>query len=268
MLRLMRSELFRLRKRPQSWVMTLIMLAGVVATYVTMAVAAIVMRDPNEPSDLIAPGRIFESGMQLVTGLGYIIVAIVAASIIGNEYGWGTIRPLVARARSRHALIAAKFLTLGLFIVCLLLIGLIASILCSTIGSLVVGTEVSIGAGTLADWFVSFLRLLVAQLPYAALGFFATLLARSTAVGIGVGIGIAVLEAAIWSLVALVTDALEPVRRLGLDYSSTVLFHINAHTDDIARGEAVRAVVILLTWTAIFVGASFWVFQQRDVTTD
>ncbi len=268
MLRLMRSELFRLRKRPQCWVMAMIMAIGVIATYTSLAVAAIVMGDPNEPTDLIAPQRVFESGMQMVAGLGYILVAIVAASIIGNEYSWGTIRPLVARARSRPALIGAKLLTLGISIVSLMLLGFVLAICCSIVGSLVVGTDMTIDASIVGDWSLSLLRMLLAQAPYAALGFFVTMLARSTAVGIGVGIGIAILEPAIWSVIALATSRLEPVRRLGLDYASTTMFHINAHIEQVSAGEAARAALILLAWTIALVAASFWLFLRRDVTND
>lgn len=268
MLRLIRSELFRLRKRPQSWVMMMVMVAGVIATYTSLAIATFVMSDPAEPTRLTSPQNLFESGMQMVSGLAFVLVAIVAASIVGNEYSWGTIRPLVARARNRSSLLGAKILTLTLFVVSLLLVGLVSCIVCATIGSFVVGADISIGISTIGDWFVSFLRLLIAQLPYAALGFFATLLARSTAVGIGVGIGIAILESSIWALIGLATDAFEPVRRLGLDHASNVIFHINAHIEPVSTGEVVRALVILVTWTALFVGGSFWTFQRRDVLTD
>jgi ABC-2 type transport system permease protein len=268
MLRLMRSELFRLRKRPQCWVMALVMVFGVIATYTSLAVAAILMSDPNEPADLIAPQRVFESGMQLVAGLGYVLTAIVAASIIGNEYSWGTIRPLVARARSRPALIWAKLLTLGAYIAGLTLLGFLMAVFCAVVASFVIGTDISFSTSLLGDWAVSLLRMLLAQLPYAALSFFVTMVARSTAVGIGVGIGIAILEPAIWSLIALATDRFEPVRRLGLDYASTTMFHINTHVQEVSAGEATRSAFTLALWTIALVAASFWIFMRRDVTND
>lgn len=268
MLRLMRSEMFRLRKRPQCWVMALVMAFGVIATYVSLAVAAIVMSDPNEAEDLVAPQRVFESGMQLVAGLGYVLTAIVAASIIGNEYSWGTIRPLVARARSRPALIWAKLLTLGAYIVGLMVLGFLMAVACAVVGSFIIGTDISMNASIAGDWGLSLLRMLLAQLPYAALAFFVTMAARSTAVGIGVGIGIALLEPAIWSLIGLATDRFEPIRRLGLDYASTTMFHINTHVQEVSAGEATRSAIVLAIWTVALVAASFWIFLRRDVTND
>ena len=266
MLRLLRSEIFRLRKRPQSWVLGIIMLGGVATVYVGLTIAALVMSDPSEPKDVITPASIFESGMQLVSGLGYLLIAIVAASLIGNEYSWGTIRPLVSRSCSRNALLSAKLVTLAMYAVALLLAGLVASIACSTVASFVVGNVHGIGVSLVGEWAVSFLRLLVAQLPYAALVFFVTLLSRSTAVGIGVGIGIGLLEPALWALAGLMTDAFEPVRRFGLDYPSSLLYNMNASLDTVTAGEASRAVVILFMWSALFVASSYVVFNRRDVT--
>lgn len=266
MLRLLRSEIFRLRKRPQSWVLGIIMLGGVATVYVGLTIAALIMSDPGKPKETIMLSSIFESGMQLVSGLGYLLIAIVAASLIGNEYSWGTIRPLVARSCSRNALLSAKLITLAMYAVALLLGGLVASIACSAIASFVVGNIQGVGSGLAGDWALSFLRLLVAQLPYASLVFFVTLLSRSTAVGIGVGIGIGLLEPALWALAALMTDAFESVRKFGLDYPSSLLYNMNARLENVTVGEASRAVVILVAWSAIFVAFSYVVFNRRDVT--
>jgi ABC-type transport system involved in multi-copper enzyme maturation permease subunit len=267
MLRLLRSEIFRLRKRPQSWVLGIIMLGGVATVYVGLVVAAFLMSDDREPKRLIQPAQLFESGMQLASGLGFLLVAIVAASLIGNEYSWGTIRPLVSRAPNRHAIISAKLITLLMYSTCLLLVGLVACLACSIVGTLVVGGALGIDGGLVGDWSLSFVRMMLAQLPYAALTFFATLLARSTAVGIGVGIGIGVLEAAVWGLAGLVTDAFETIRKFGLDYPSTQLFNMNAGTDSVSASEASQAVVTMVVWTILFVATSYYVFNRRDVTT-
>jgi ABC-type transport system involved in multi-copper enzyme maturation permease subunit len=267
MLRLLRSEIFRLRKRPQSWVLGIIMLGGVVTVYVGLTIAALVMSDPSEPKDGLMLSSIFESGMQLVSGLGFLLIAIVAASLIGNEYGWGTIRPLVSRSSSRSALLSAKLITLAIYAIVLLMTGLVASIACSTVASFIVGNVEGLGSALIGDWTISFLRMLVAQLPYAALVFFVTLLSRSTAVGIGVGIGIGLLEPALWALAGLVTDALESVRKFGLDYPSSILFNMNAGFEHVTAGEASRAVVTLVVWSTIFIAFSYVVFNRRDVTS-
>jgi ABC-type transport system involved in multi-copper enzyme maturation permease subunit len=245
MLRLLRSELFRLRKRPQCWVLGIVMVGGVASLYAGITIATLMMSDNSGPREALAPENIFSSGMQLVVGAGFILLAIVAASIVGNEFAWGTIRPLV-----------------------LLASGLVACIACAAVGSLIAGTGGWGTAGMVGDWIVSFLRLLLAQAPYTALAFFVTLLARSTAVGIGVGIGVGILEAALWSVLTLITDAFESIRKLGLDYPSTLFYNLNTGYDDATVAEAWMAAAILTGWTILFVGATYVVFARRDVTSE
>ncbi len=268
MLRLLRSELFRLRKRPQCWVLGIVMVGGVASLYAGITIATLMMSDNSGPREALAPENIFSSGMQLVAGAGFILLAIVAASIVGNEFAWGTIRPLVARSPSRHALISAKLLALAFYGVVLLASGLVACIACAAVGSLIAGTGGWGTAGMVGDWIVSFLRLLLAQAPYTALAFFVTLLARSTAVGIGVGIGVGILEAALWSVLTLITDAFESIRKLGLDYPSTLFYNLNTGYDDATVAEAWMAAAILTGWTILFVGATYVVFARRDVTSE
>src|SRR5680860_319514 len=120
MIHMLHSELFRLRKRPQTWIMALIMVLGVGVVYGGLTIAALVLSDPEEAKESLLLPKVFETGMQFVTLAGYILTVVVASSLIGNEYGWNTIRPLVARARSRNALLGAKWITVLLYSVALM----------------------------------------------------------------------------------------------------------------------------------------------------
>ncbi|MBA3276272.1 MAG: hypothetical protein H0T72_10795, partial [Chloroflexia bacterium] len=51
MMHLLRSEIFRLRKRPQAWILALIMVLAVGAFYVALAIAASVISDPESTED-------------------------------------------------------------------------------------------------------------------------------------------------------------------------------------------------------------------------
>jgi len=268
MINLLRSEIFRLRKRPQAWILGVIMVLAVGAFYVSLTVAASVLSDPSgTEEDLILP-NIFENGMQIVTLIGYILTVVLASGLIGNEYSWNTIRPLLARARSRNALLSAKWITVLLYSIGLFLLGFLATIAFSAAASTIIGNFESVDAGTLGDWLVAFGRILISQLPYAALAFTLALIARSNAVGIAVGIGLGFLEPAIWGLLGLVTDAFDEVRKFGLEYPSTLLFNMNSgFDDDVSTGEAWRAVATLGVWVAILVAATYYFFNKRDVTS-
>jgi ABC-type transport system involved in multi-copper enzyme maturation permease subunit len=226
-----------------------------------------VVSDPSGPKETLELDRIFDNGMQLAYLVGIILSVVVASGLIGNEYSWNTIRPLVARARSRNALLSAKWITVTLYSIGLFLVGLLSCIGFSAVTSALVGNFDGVSAGLVADWVAGFGRLLVASLPYAALAFCLSLLFRSNAVGIAVAIGIGLLEPALWSLLGLLTDAFEPVRKLGMDYPATLLSNMSTTFEDpVSMAEAWRAVATLTGWTAIFVGLTYYFFNKRDVT--
>lgn len=268
MMQLLRSEIFRLRKRPQAWILALIMVLAVGGFYVALAIAASVISDPESTEDSLKLPNIFENGMQIATLIGFILTVVLASGLIGNEYSWNTIRPLLARARSRSALLTAKWLTVFLYSIGLFLVGFIATIGFSAATSAIVGGFESVDGATVGDWIVAFGRILVSQLPYAALAFALALITRSNAVGIAVGIGVGFLEPAIWGLLGLVTDAFDEVRKFGLEYPSTLLFNMNSNLDDaVSVSEAWRAVATLGVWVAIMVSATYYFFNKRDVTS-
>lgn len=267
MVTLLRSEVFRLRKRPQAWILMVIMVLAVATFYVAAAISAAVMTDPSGPKETIELARIFDNGVQLARIVGLILAIVVAAGLIGNEYSWNTIRPLVARATSRSALLTAKWITITAFAIGLFLLGLLASIGFSAVTSAIVGVPGDFSTSMVGDWAIGFVRLLVADLPYVALAFCLTLVFRSNAVGIAVAIGIGLLEPVLWALLGMLGDAFDTVRQFGLEYSSSRLGDMSTTwSEPVSSAEAWQAVATLGAWTAIFVGLTYWVFNRRDIT--
>lgn len=267
MMHLLRSELFRLRKRPQTWILILIMIAAAGAFYASLTVATFILSDPSQAEQNLQLDSIFGNGMQLVLFTGSILSVVLASGLIGNEFGWNTIRPLLARATNRNALLTAKLVTVILATVTLFFVGFIATIVFSTMGALVAGSFKGIGAGTLVDWLTSMAGMMVSQVPYVILTFCAALLSRSNAAGIAIGIGAGILEPAIWGLLGLVTSAFDTVRKFGLEHPSSRLSTLNTNMQDVSSGEAWRAVIVLAAWSALMLVATFMVFNRRDVTS-
>jgi ABC-2 type transport system permease protein len=247
--------------------MALIMVLSVGAFYVAMVIAASVIADPEGARESLQLTNIFDSGMQIATLVGYILTVVLASGQIGNEYSWNTIRPLLARARSRGALLSAKWIAVLLYSAGLFLIGMLAAIAFSAVTSTIAGNFTGASTEMLGEWVVSFGRVLISQLPYIALAFCLALMTRSNAVGIAVGIGVAFLEPAIWHLVGLVTEAFDRIHEFGLEYPSTTLFNMNAGASDTSTGEAWEAVATLGVWTVVLVGLTYYVFNKRDVTS-
>ncbi len=267
MIHLLRSELFRLRKRPQSWILGIIMFLVVAAFYSGLTIASFLLSDPTGTERNLQLAGVFDNGMQIVTLTGSILTIVFAAGLIGNEFGWNTIRPLLARATSRSALLSAKWITLFIATIALFLVGLIATIAFSAIGSLIAGAFEGVDAGTIGDWVVQFARLVYSQLPYTVMAFAVALLTRSNAAGIAVGIGFGIVEALVWSLISLMTGAFDSVRKFGMEYPSTLLTEMDPNLDSASTGEMWRAAAVLTVWMVLMIGATYWIFNRRDVTS-
>src|SRR5690606_27569949 len=103
MLNLFRSELFRMRKRSQSWILivTGIVLVGFFYGAFLIAALALSGSDQAEVKDGLRLANIQENGMSIAVLFASILLTIMGASLIGSEFSWNTIRPLLARATSR-----------------------------------------------------------------------------------------------------------------------------------------------------------------------
>src|SRR5699024_1727211 len=109
MVNLLRSEIFRLRKRAQSWLLLVIAFVLVGLFYGGFVIGA--MATSGEASDdlksTLPLTELSDFGLSMGLGFfGSVMLIIIAAGMMGNEYSWNTLRPLVARARSRASLLS------------------------------------------------------------------------------------------------------------------------------------------------------------------
>jgi ABC-type transport system involved in multi-copper enzyme maturation permease subunit len=117
MINLLQSELFRLRKRPQTWIMPV--LASVfIVLYYGLGYAQYQSGSEADRLDMRQSvqqlSSIFENGMQIWRVVALVMIIVVSSSLIGSEHGWNTLRPLVARSSSRFDLLSAKWIVVGL----------------------------------------------------------------------------------------------------------------------------------------------------------
>ncbi len=270
MMSLLRSELFRLRKRPQSMILILMTILVTGAIYAAFYIASQVVTDQAEAADIardLALPHVFEIGMQVSSLFVSIMLIVMASGLIGNEYGWNTVRPLIARSRTRSGLLTAKWITVVLYTVLLFLVALVSSAAFSAVTSSMAGEFVGLSADLLSDWVTGFGRVLMANLPYIALAFSLALLTRSNAVGISVGIALGLLEPALWGLLSLLSDRFDTIREFGIEFHSARLLSMNNALGDASTREAWISSGMLGLYTLVFVVVSYIVFTRRDVTS-
>jgi ABC-2 type transport system permease protein len=265
MLNLLKSELFRMRKRAQSWILIVIAFVLVGLFYGGFAIGALATSGADS-ADLKEPLPFSElSDFGLSIGLGFfggVMLVIIAAGMMGNEFSWNTLRPLVARARSRSALITAKLLTLLIYTIVFSFVVAILTGGLSIVSSMIVGVDLGFSGTALLDAFWFTVRSIVVSLPILSFAFLLATLTRSNAAGIAGALGLSFVEPTVFGLLGQISDTFEKIQKGGIAYNvEKVLF--NGVTNS---GEWVALGVVVL-YTALFVALSYSIFQRRDVTS-
>lgn len=263
MMQLLKSELFRLRKRAQSWILLAIAFALTVLFYAGFVIGSMVTSG-TDSSDLKEPLAFSElSDFGLSIGLGFfgsVMLIIIGAGMMGNEYGWNTLRPIVARARSRTSLITAKLVALLMYAVVFTVVLAILIAGLSVVSSLIAGVDVGFTGDALVDATMFTVRTVFVNLPYLAFAFMLATTARSNAAGIAGALGLSFIEPTIFGLLGAVNETFSDIQKGGIGYNvERVLF------DGFAANRV--PVTVLVLYTALFAGISYYVFLRRDVVS-
>ncbi len=116
MMTLLRMELLKLLKRPMTWILTAL-LHGAIGFFAVIAFLELRGDSPDARDQILGNGTlpaILPVTTELLYVLGTIALPILAASSIGSEYNWGTLRPMLATGLPRGRFLAAKLLALAL----------------------------------------------------------------------------------------------------------------------------------------------------------
>jgi ABC-2 type transport system permease protein len=263
---LLRSELFRVRRRTQSWILIAIVAAIAVLFYGSQTIAHFVQPDSQSILERVRLSTIYDNGLAFVAPFGSILVVVFASSLIGSEYGWNTLRPVLARARSRSALLTAKWLTVALFVAVVAVVGVLTTILGATVASLVVGEGFDWSISTPFDTIAISARFVAGFLPTAALAMFVALAARSNAAGIAIGMSFRFVEPYLFVLLRQMNDVFDTIQKGTISRNDERLFSLGG-ANDLTRGDAWVSAGILAVWVALFVALSYRIFDRRDVTS-
>jgi ABC-type transport system involved in multi-copper enzyme maturation permease subunit len=214
---------------------------------------------------------------------GSLIMGIFIASAVATEYNWGTVRQAIARGQSRGEWLTVKLVGLALFCSILLLVTLAWGVVSMMITTNMAGFEITLdppGPTELpaAEIPIMILRAGMGVLPYALLAFAVTVIGRSTALG-ATGI---ILYLIIESTMIGIFDALggrwEDIADLTIGRNASALLAANRIDDGPYISLAFRenpdpnelidpwgAFIILCIWCVGLLGASYYVFRNRDL---
>ncbi len=194
-MRLFRSNLRKLVRRPATWV-TFLLLVGLLAL---IFVAVVASTSQTTDAEAAAAARLvvtfpqaYSSVLGIILGIGGLLAVTYGGAIAGSEWSWGTLKGAVARGESRtryvvlaYAAVAVCALVgvVGAFVIGVALAAGGAGVLGVALG----GMGDSAALGRLPEQFA---RAALAVGMDTALGFAIATIARSQLAGIGVGIGV------------------------------------------------------------------------------
>ena len=272
---LIRMELLKLVKRPMTWVLAVLLHGGIgfgiVVGFLNLGSVDVEVRD-SMLRDLTLPGIIPWSA-ELIGIFGSIMLSILAASAIGSEYGWGTLRPFLATGMPRLRFLGAKLLALaavGLAFVVLPI--LMSAILAVPIAAM--NDRPTIAATVDLAWFLNLLaivgRCFLAVLVPMAIAFLVGLAGRSQAAGIGTALGLLIAEQIIGGLLlSLGLDwARQVVNSLPMHNSVTLVGYYNSFgTPEIPDGliGEWRAIATLFVYGLACIAFAIVIFRRRDI---
>ena len=225
----------------------------------------------DEALRMLRPDRVQSFGSGLVNGLGSIMLIVFAASHVGTEFGWGTLRTLLAHGAGRGAFLASKAVSLALFALMFVIAGSVASVAASFAVSGIAGYDLSgLDVGAVAN---AAGRGVYTFLPFMALATVIALWSRSAGAGIAAGLVVYFAE-------GLVAGILVSLNR---DFATIVNYGLSRNVASVTRqtvvntgGDATnaastlpdpgQAALVLAIYSVVFVAIAYWRLRTRDIT--
>ncbi len=204
-------------------------------------------------------------------------ILILAASVLGVEYGWGTLRTTLARGVGRWQLVSGKLIALmGVGIAWVIVIAVLAGIASLLAGVIPPGEEGSLVAsdgGAWLDAVKGVAKLAFVLAPYVALGVFLAVLTQSSAQGMALSLGYYVLELILAPVLGGITDWLDKILDIALLGQNAGEWMTSGFTSEaqlalgtvVEQPDTLRAFFVILAYTVALVAATLWLFQRRDV---
>jgi ABC-type transport system involved in multi-copper enzyme maturation permease subunit len=222
---------------------------------------------------VFAPAGSVTLTLSVAAGLGIILLGILSASVVGIEYGLGTLRPILTRGTGRLPWLAGKYLMLaGVTTAALLLVCAAAAGSGALAGK--IAPPPPDGPNLLAiSWSslgISFVKTWGALLAFVTMAGAVTLLVRSTAVGMAISLGYYIGEGILIRLLSIAFDWIDtvgnylPMRNISTlaSFRTNIAAAVNINAIGISP---LHASVVVAAYAIALAAVAAVVFRRRDV---
>ena len=202
-----------------------------------------------------------------------LLLMLLAASSLGTEYGWGTLRTSLTKGAGRWQILISKVV----LSVIMGAAGLLVMAVVISIASIIAGIVPPAEGGPLigSEGWLEVVELLAksvyALVPYVVLGAFFVVLTQSTAQGVTLSIVFFVVEGFVLPPLLGLADWLETVRDALLiqnvdDWMYQGQTAAAQTLEGAVQPNTLQAFFVILAYTVVLIAVTLWVFQRRDVS--
>jgi ABC-2 type transport system permease protein len=278
--RALRVELFKLRRRPATWVLGLLLVALLVLGYIL--IWHFISNPPrgsrlppnfNKAAALKAvyPESFIRTGFSTVGTLGGALCMLLGVLATGSEFGWGTLKTLLIQGPGRVQIFVGKLLALAVVVLVFVLAMMGAAAALSAILARADGAPanwpevIEILKGIGAGWLIFGM--------WTTFGVFLAFVLRQATLSIGIGlVYMLIVEAIIGGiLTGIGGDALLNVDRLLPGSNVLGVLSIFGSAPRFLGGgqealvDGARGLITLGAYVLVFVGIAGALFTRRDI---
>ncbi len=288
MLRLIGMELYKIRRRLMSKVLSIISIVSVIGLFSLIALAAFLMTTNGVPavdiarfSEALRLPQSLDLVVQLLLSLGQILIIILVSTIVGGEYSDKTVRLMLTRGPTRTQYLLAKA---GAALACIV-IGVIGITGIGILTGLLLNLTTGIAPNFAffdASWLGHMLLLLLITmfglLVYAMMALFLSTLGRTTAAGMAGVLTWSFLIEPVIGVIGLFGRNIGgplggffqalPDYMIGSNINVLVQNqsqYLSSVGAQVSQQSDIHALLVLTAYLVVFMGLSWWVNLRRDV---
>lgn len=268
-LRMTAGEWYKVRRRWLPWILLAVLLLisqaflwGFYAAYHLSEVP-----DAGQLEYFTLPSSI-GAGIEVLFGTRFavLIIMVLAASSLGTEYGWGTLRTALTKGVGRWQILSSK-IALGVLLGGAGLVVMAAVIFLASIIGVALSAEVSTPLlGPSESWpdaVATLAKSVYALVPYVVLGTFFVVLTQSTAQGVTLSVVFFVVEGLTLPPLLALSDRLEGLNAALL--IQNVDYWLEQPVEGGTSPDALQAFLVILAYTVILTAATLRLFLRRDI---